>query len=42
MQAYKYNLEGNLYRINLPEDLQVNLFIKALSEEHFNFQYLFY
>ncbi len=27
---------------NLPEELQVNLFIKSLTEKHFDFNYLFY
>ena len=42
MKAYELNLLGNYFKINLPEDLQVNLFIKALSEDAFDFQYLFY
>ena len=42
LTAYELNLQGNLFRIHLPEDLQCNLFIKSLSEEYFNFNYLFY
>jgi hypothetical protein len=42
MLAYEFNLSGDYYKINLPEELQVNLFIKSLSEDNFNFQYLFY
>lgn len=42
MKAYELNLLGNMFKINLPEELQVNLFIKSLDEEHFNFDYLFY
>ena len=41
-RAYQLNLEGNMFSINLPEVLQCNLFIRALSEEAFNFNYLFY
>lgn len=39
MKAYEINLLGNYYKINLLEDLQVNLFIKSLSEEYFNSLY---
>lgn len=42
MLAYEYNLLGNYYKINLPVELQMNLYIKSLSEEFFNFNYLFY
>lgn len=42
MKAYELNLLGNMYRINLPVELQMNLFIKALNEEHFQFDYLYY
>jgi hypothetical protein len=42
MKAYELNLLGNMYRINLPDELQINLFLKALKEENFQFNYLFY
>ena len=42
IKAYELNLLGNYFKINLPEELQVNLFLKSLLEESFNFQYLFY
>ncbi len=42
MLSYEYNLLGNYYKINLPVELQMNLYIKSLSEEFFNFNYLFY
>ena len=42
IKAYELNLLGNLYRINLLEDLQINLFIKSTQEEHFKFNYLFF
>lgn len=42
MLAYEHNLLGNIYKINLPIELQVNLFKKALEEDYFNFNYLFY
>ena len=42
MYAYKLNLLGNLFNINLPDELQSNLFIKSLSENSFDFNYLFY
>jgi len=42
MKVYELNLMGNYYKINLPVELQVNLFIKSLSEDMFDFNYLFY
>lgn len=42
MKAYELNLLGNMFKINLPEDLQANLFIKSLTEKYFNMDYLFY
>ena len=42
MEAYNLNLDGNMFRINLIEELQVNLFIKSLKEENFQLNYLFY
>lgn len=42
MRAYELNLLGNYFKINLPVELQCNLFIKALSEENFDFNCLYY
>lgn len=42
MKAYELNLLGNMFKINLSDDLQANLFIKSLSEKYFNMDYLFY
>jgi hypothetical protein len=42
MKAYQLNMLGNMYKINLPEDLQFNLFIISMSEKYFNMDYLFY
>ena len=43
LKALEINNLGNNYRINLSaEELQPYLFIKSLSEEHFDFNYLFF
>lgn len=42
LKAYELNLFGNMFRINLPDELQVNLFLKAMKENHFQLNYLFY
>jgi hypothetical protein len=42
MKAYELNLAGALYKINLPAELQMNLFIKAMNEDNFQLDYLFY
>lgn len=42
MKAYELNLLGNYFKINLPVELQVNLFIKSLTQDDFDFNYLFY
>ena len=43
LRAFEVNMLGNNFRINLSEEeLQYHLFVKALSQEFFDFNYLFF
>ncbi len=42
IKAHELNLLGNMFKINLQDELQANLFINTLSEDNFNMNNLFY
>lgn len=43
LRAFELNMLGNNYKINLPEEeLQYHLLIKSLTQENFDFNYLFF